>query len=184
MNDPHASLALFAPRETEDEPSYTSKPLAPRAQSAKPPPREYSELFATAEGGSPTPSEKIPVKAGAGKNYKPNRLFDDDDDESVTSAPSSIKTNSKKYDHFQFDDGEETPKAPDALRPTRQDQNRNKNNAHWDFDDFATPNKSKPKTHPQAVRHFGWSDDEVGLPYQPEPEVAYASLLSTQRTTC
>ncbi|EMD94298.1 hypothetical protein COCC4DRAFT_163263 [Bipolaris maydis ATCC 48331] len=159
MNDPHASLSLFAPRETEEEPTYTGQPGAPRAQSAKPPPREYSELFATAEGGSPTPSQKIPAKSGAGKNYKPNRLFEEDDDESVTSAPSSVKTNSKKYDHFQFGDGEETPKAPEALRP-RQNQLRTKNSAHWDFDDFATPDKAKPKTHPQAVRHFGWSDDE------------------------
>ena len=79
MNDPHASLSLFAPRETDEEPTYTSQPIAPRAQSAKPPPREYTELFAAANEGSPTPQEKIPVKAGGGKNYKPNRLFEEDE---------------------------------------------------------------------------------------------------------
>lgn len=166
MNDPHASLSLFAPRQTDEEQTtYSPQPTLPRVQSAKPPPREYSELFAAADHGSPTPSqEKIPVKAGSGKNYRPNRLFDEDEeDESASRAPTSVKTNSKKYDHFQFGDGEDTPKAPDALRPNRQSQLRSKNSAHWDFDDFATPDKPKAKTHPQAVRHFGWSDDEVSF---------------------
>ena len=164
MNDPHASLSLFAPREADEEQSYPSQPTAPRAQSAKPPPREYSELFAAANDGTPTKShEKIPAKAGSGKNYRPNRLFEEDEDESPKRAPTSVKTNAKKFDHFQFDDGEATPTAPDALRPTRQSKGRNKNSAHWDFEDFATPDKPKSKTHPQAVRHFGWSDDEVGF---------------------
>ena len=44
-------------------------------------------------------------------------------------------------------------------------------------DDFATPDKSKPKTLPSAVRHFGWSDDEVGAFYQPETQVASKSLI-------
>ncbi|KAI0574622.1 hypothetical protein PtrSN002B_005406 [Pyrenophora tritici-repentis] len=181
MNDPHASLSLFQPREIdeddEDRVSRTSsQPSVPRSLSAKPPPREYSELFVGADGGSPSPSERIPTKAGSAKNFKNNRLFEDEDDHSADRAPMSIKTSSKKYDHFTFGEGEETPKVRDTSRPTRHDQHRNRNDAHWDFDDFATPNKSKPKTHPQAVRHFGWSDDEVSPFHQPGTDVALLSL--------
>lgn len=44
--DPHASLSLFAPRE-EDEESSVPSAIAPRAAaSAKPPPRDYHDLFA------------------------------------------------------------------------------------------------------------------------------------------
>ncbi|RMZ66856.1 hypothetical protein GMOD_00002229 [Pyrenophora seminiperda CCB06] len=182
MNDPHASLSLFQPRDIDEDDEdrvsrSSSQPSVPRSLSAKPPPREYSELFAGADGGSPSPSpqERIPVKAGSGKNFKNNRLFEEEDDP-ADRVPVSIKTSSKKYDHFTFGEGEETPKVRDTSRPTRHDQHRNRNDAHWDFDDFATPNKSKPKTHPQAARHFGWSDDEVSPFHQPETEAALPSL--------
>jgi hypothetical protein len=163
MNDPHASLSLFQPREIhEEEPVHNSQPTAPRALSAKPPPREYSELFVGEDAASPSPSpQKVPAKAGSGKNFSTNRLFEQFDDFSAESAPGNIKTNSKKYDHFTFGEGDDTPKAHNTANPTKHDQNRNRNDAHWDFDDFATPEKTKSKTHPQAVRHFGWSDDEV-----------------------
>ncbi|KAH8733039.1 hypothetical protein GQ44DRAFT_766103 [Phaeosphaeriaceae sp. PMI808] len=168
--DPHASLSLFQNRsieeEEEEDNSHGSWPAAPRAQSAKPPPREYSELFVGQNSGSPSPSpQKIPVKAGGGRNYKANRLFEDAEDNSAEQAkPSSIKTNPKKFEHFAFGDGEDAPKVRDTARP----ETRGKSQASWDFESFTTPNKTKTKTQPQAVRHFGWSDDEVGLLYQPE----------------
>jgi hypothetical protein len=177
MNDPHASLSLFKPRELDEEESHSSMPIAPRAQSAKPPPREYSELFAGADGSSPSPSpQRIPTKAGSNKKFGANRLFEEFDDHSATAAPLSIKTNSSKYDHFTFGEGEETPKGRDTANPTKQDKNRNRNDAHWDFETFSTPDKAKTKELPQAVRHFGWSDDEVGPFYQPQPETEVASV--------
>lgn len=158
MKDPHASLSLFQPRETNQEDSHSSQPIAARAQSAKPPPREYSELFVGENAASPSPSpQKIPVKGGGGQNYKASRLFEDPEESSAVPVPMSVKTNSKKYDHFDFGDGEDTPK----VRETARSITRGKHESHWDFEDFVTPNKTKPKTHPQAVRHFGWSDDEV-----------------------
>ena len=174
--DPHASLSLFQPRDTNQEESQNSQPVAPRAQSAKPPPREYSELFVGENAASPSPSpHKIPVKAGGGKNYKANRLFEDDEDFSAARAPMSVKTNAKKYDHFDFGDGEDTPK----VRETARAATRSKHESHWDFEDFVTPHKTKTKTQPNAVRHFGWSDDEVGPFYQPEMlEVPPSSLCS------
>lgn len=165
MNDPHATLSLFAPRDVNEDGSPVSQPIAPRAQSARPPPREYSELFVGEETNpdSPSPSpQKIPVKSGGGKNYKPSRLFDEEE-ETTAPTPLSIKTNSKKYNHFEFGDEENTPTARESA-PTI----KTKHQSQWDFDDFVTPNKVKPKVLGQAVRHFGWSDDEVGPFFQPE----------------
>jgi len=139
MNDPHASLALFAPREVDEEESRSSGPSAPRAQSAKPPPREYSELFAGADAGSPSPSpQRIPAKAGSGKHYKANRLFEEGEEEHPV-APMSIKTSSKKYDHFTFGEGEETPKDTSPVRRPIVHKARPDQDAHFDFDDNGTP---------------------------------------------
>lgn len=178
MNDPHASLSLFQNRNHEEDDAETSQPIAPRAQSAKPPPREYSELFVGDNSGSPSPSpQKIPTKAGGGKNFKASRLFGEDGEEdSTTKAARSVKTNPKKYEHFTFGEGEggDTPKVRNTARP----ETKSKGQASWDFEDFATPAKVKAKTQPQAVRHFGWSEDEVGPFYQPEMlEVAPVSLM-------
>lgn len=108
--------------------------------------------------GTPTPNNGpgIPVKAGGGKNFKPNRLFGEDDEPAPT--PMSIKTSSKKYDHFEFDDGEnqDTPKVREPLRPINK-----KHQSQWDFEDFVTPEKTKTKILSQNQRSIGWSDDEV-----------------------
>lgn len=169
--DPHASLALFAPRE-EEEDSSAPAAVAPRA-SAKPPPRDYHDLFVGNESdASPVSKEKIaspqkdnmtpgPIapKGGAGKNYQPSRLFDTEN--SQPGAPGTpiepsgkfIKPDPKKYNHFEFGDGNEKQK-PIAARPKSKHQN------NWDFADFMTPDKVPIKIRGQDVRHFGWSDDE------------------------
>lgn len=160
--DPHASLSLFQPRQVSEGESYNAQPIAPRAQSAKPPPREYSELFVGENAGSPTPAaQKIPVKAGGGKHFKANRLFDEEtEEERVAATPRGIKTDAKKYKHFEFGDGEDSRPVRETARPTT----KAKSQPSWDFEDFATPSKSDIKTQPQAVRHFGWSDDDETSP--------------------
>jgi len=161
-HDPHASLSLFQPRQVSDEASHNAQPIAPRAQSAKPPPREYSELFVGENTGSPSPLvEKIPAKAGSGKHFKASRLFDEETEEDrIAATPRGIKTDAKKYKHFEFGDGEDTP----AVRETARSTTKAKSQANWNFEDFATPSKNDIKTRPQAVRHFGWSDDDETSP--------------------
>ena len=176
-NDPHASLSLFQPRDIDQEEPQASQPAPPRAQSAKPTPREYSDLFVDEHtASSPTPHKSF-AKAGSGKHFTANRLFDEDTEEDrIAATPKGIKTNPNKYNHFEFGDGEDTPKYRETARPTT----KGKSEASWNFEDFSTPNKTQPKTQPQAVRHFGWSDDEVSRHYQPEmPEVALVSLPPT-----
>jgi hypothetical protein len=166
MNDPHATLNLFQPRQVNLEESSHSRPIQPRMQSAKPPPRDMSELFVGEDAASPSPANASSpqkhggnAKGGAGKSYKANRLFDETDEDNVAATPmSSVKTNAKKYSHFEFGDGEDetTPKQRET-RPAKKTQHA----SQWDFDDFVTPEKTKAKVLPQQVRQWGNSDDEV-----------------------
>ncbi|OCL11737.1 hypothetical protein AOQ84DRAFT_437484 [Glonium stellatum] len=176
--DPHASLSLFQPRDTNQESSF-SRPIAPRAQSAKPPPRDYSELFAGEDPESPTPSvaspsprkNGIPVKAGGGKNFANNRLFEGAEEEQGLKSP-GVKTNAKKYNHFEFGEGNDdqsTPKVRETARSTKS-----KHTSQWGFEDFVTPEKPGTKVLGQSVRHFGWSDDEDEGSPVPRPIVHQA----------
>ncbi|KAI9698327.1 MAG: hypothetical protein M1820_007489 [Bogoriella megaspora] len=176
MNDPHASLDLFQPRDVKSEgpdPNYESPNVA-RRMSAKPPQRDINELFGGAEeevatptppvtstagnrtrSTSPSKRTAIPIKGGAGKHHVGNRLFEADDKaefEQMFKSPERIKTIEKKYNHFEFGDGEEAPKTKEPARTKHQSQ--------WDFEDFATPHKAAAKVLPGNTRHFGWSDDE------------------------
>ena len=165
MNDPHASLSLFERRQIEEEEVSSAHPTAPRVLSAKPPPREYSELFVGENAGSPSPqNQRIPVKGGTNKKTQVNRLFDETEEDKIaaTTPLKGTKTNPKKYSHFEFGDGgdEETPRGRDASRKEGPRGN-SKSQANWDFEDFVTPEKTNPKNNPQAVRNFSWEDDEV-----------------------
>ncbi|KAK4696399.1 hypothetical protein P7C71_g1505, partial [Lecanoromycetidae sp. Uapishka_2] len=78
--DPHASLSLFAPREEDDENTVPAA-IAPRAAaSAKPPPRDYHELFpgndsdaspqTKGRAASPT-KENAGIRAAKAQSAKP-----------------------------------------------------------------------------------------------------------------
>ncbi|KAL2444481.1 hypothetical protein ABEF95_016887 [Exophiala dermatitidis] len=169
IKDPYASLDLFSPKAAdENQPRAGPNPIAPRA-SARPPPREMSELFAAGhedlEPGSP---KKVPVdkaiapKAGSSQKFAPPRLFSDDPQEP---AAVGYKSNPAKYNHFDLGDGieddpmqhrENTPK-PKATIPMRP--RTDKNQSQWDFADFATPAKVNQKVRGQEVLHFSLEDD-------------------------
>jgi len=175
--DPHASLSLFGPRDTNQDTSYPAA-IAPRA-SAKPPPRDYHDLFVGHESDS-VPAEKpnapvkehkvtenaIAPKGGAGKNYQPSRLFDNENSPPGTpgtpqqSPDRYIKPHPKKYNHFEFGDGSDGPvqpqQRPPKPMPTRQ---KSKHESQQEFEEFVTPEKVPQKIRGQDVRHFGWNDD-------------------------
>lgn len=171
--DPHATLSLFAPREKNDQGALPAV-VAPRA-SAKPPPREYSELFvggytgddaptspskASAREPSESPPRLAPSKVGAGKNYSPSRIFDPE--EHPSAAPLS-RTNPKKYQHFDFGDGSEEPEDTPRQLPLKAVK-ASRHGSQWGFDDFNTPAKvvpTKALRNTNDVRHWGTSDDEV-----------------------
>lgn len=162
--DLHSSLSLFAPRDENRDESYTGKAIGPRA-SAKPPPRDYHDLFVGQDSSSderktsPAKEKAIAPKFGAGKNYQPSRLFDTDEPE--TNAASPVKVHPTKYNHFEFADGHDEPKQ--ASKPPRP---KTKHQSQWDFSDFATPEKVPQKARPQDTRNFvlGEEEDDVKSP--------------------
>lgn len=160
--DPHASLSLFAPRDvTAEEDDYRSAgPSYARASSAKPPTRNLTDILGGQdERGHGTPSHvrsSSPAKAGASKNYGPIRLFDEQET-SGTSPERGTKGNVKRQNHFEFGDGEE------AAAPAKPARNI-KHQSQWNFEDFVTPDKPKPKVRTQDKRTMSWEETEgVGL---------------------
>lgn len=170
--DPHASLSLFAPRDKSTNESLPAV-VAPRA-SAKPPPRDYHDLFVgndsdpaspnAGQGRTNSPSRPVvPSKSGAGKNYGPSRLFDNDTVDSPVRPPKdqgeqSYRPDPKRYQHFDFAND-----AQDAPQPTPLRKTESKHGSQWNFDDFNTPQKNIPTKvlRTNDVRHWGNSDDEA-----------------------
>lgn len=164
IKDPHASLDLFSPKPVdENDRVLNPNAVAPRA-SAKPPPREMSELFAAGHEdhapGSPkkVPTEPVIAPKGAGsQKFAAPRLFSDDPSEP---AAVGYKSNPSKYNHFDLGDPDEAdhfqykePEAkPRSAVPMRA--RTNKHNSQWDFADFSTPDKVKQKVRDQDVVHF------------------------------
>lgn len=119
-----------------------------------------------ARPGQPDTDPVIPPKGASGHSYKPSRLFDDAND---GIAHRVYRTDPKKYNHFQFGNGEEA-KNEEELRPRSS-----KHNSQWNFEDFATPEKPRLKSRPHETRHFGWSDEEAEITETPpaRPRVAH-----------
>lgn len=157
--DKHTSLNLFGPRDNERGES-SAQSMAPRVL-AKPQQRDYHDLFAAGANlpneRSSSPSKGNPSKGGAGKHYTENRLFDSTPiDLTGVGSPEkiSIKTNPKKYNHFDFGHGD------DDNEPRPTSSKHSKHAPQWNFEDFVTPEKPREKKLLHNERNFGWSDDE------------------------
>ncbi|KIX01601.1 uncharacterized protein Z518_09327 [Rhinocladiella mackenziei CBS 650.93] len=173
IRDPHTSLDLFSPTTGDENPPLANpNSVAPRA-SARPPPREMSELFAAGhednEPGSPKKAPIGPVIApkGAGsKKFAPSRLFADDPDEP---AAVGYKSHPAKYNHFDLGDADEDDPMqyqeevakPKLAVPVRA--RSDKHQSQWDFSDFSTPAKVPQKVRGQDVVHFSLDSAENDL---------------------
>ena len=146
--DPHATLSLFQPRDPNEQPSTprANAVISPRA-SAKPAPRDLTELFAGETAGG-SPSKKygdVQAKGGAGKKFQPIRLFEQGEEETKKKSPERLKTNPKKYHHFEFDDGE--------------GGNVDSNSAEY-FEFSKNHYTGKVKTNPKKYDHFEIGEGE------------------------
>ncbi|KAL3494044.1 hypothetical protein BJX62DRAFT_56029 [Aspergillus germanicus] len=198
IKDPYAADSLFdliSPSKDGAEP--VRLPRAPA--SAKPPPRDYNELFVgdeenDAPDATPTRSRTVAPKAGAGKNYRPSRIFDADEVEDLKEAtPVAPKAGAgKNYRPSRIFDDDETAAhetheqiayrantkrfdhfelgGDNSSREIKPIASRpgSRHVNHWDFQDFETPEKPRRKPRGEEIRHFGWSDDE---PDQDSPPV-------------
>ena len=181
------TFSLFegaAPSEEEPATSSGGPVISPRAI-AKPPARGLEDILTGAEEEParvpefrpPSPRKQVnggapkagAPKAGAGTNYHPIRLFDENDPPPSFKSPEKLKTDPRKYKHFEFGSGEDAQasSSPEHVK-------KSKHASQWDFTDFVTPEKSRAaiKIRTQDTRSFGWSDDEVwmsNLPLIPLP---------------
>lgn len=179
--DPHASLNLFAARDPTEPAAgdYQGPRHAPRA-SAKPPPRQYNELFAgdspaadsSSQVRSPSPSKKdgVLLKSGAGKHYTGNRLFDDNEQSGIARSPERKKVFGQKYQHFSFGDGEDVQQNG---RPMSGGKG-SKHQPTFSFEDFATPPKYSQKVRPHDELHWG-SVEEDDPPSPPKRPIVHAA---------
>lgn len=160
--DPHSSLALFAPRESDEEPEQLPTVIAPRA-SARPPPRDYHDLFVgqdstgnadarVNDNGSESPFKHSAVgaiapKFGAGKNYKPSRIFDhDDNDESADASARDSRSESHRHSAI----GAIAPKIgagknyhPSRIFETDEDTSTKQSTGHKSTISLTKPNPKK-----------------------------------------
>jgi hypothetical protein len=192
LRDPHATLALFAPRE-EAEAEPANNVISPYA-GRRPRQRSFTEILGdepVEEVGSPSngrdrsmsPSKAIAPKGGSNRNFQPMRLFDAEE-ETRWDVPekknSMYRPNPKKFEHFDFSDGSDAQDAPKATKPGvtfDKEPVKSKHDSQWSFDDFSTPQKALPTRglrRTQDVRH--WSNDDetiaespVKKPQQPKP---------------
>lgn len=139
--------------------------------SAKPAPRQWDELFASDEAlstpapnrntRSPSPgkAEGNDLKAGAGKNFGENRLFDRrEGGEREPSQERRKVDGARNGQSFVLGHGEDAPPM-DGNRPASAKAMKQMNK--WDFEDFTTPEKVAAKVQPEQERHIGPGYDEV-----------------------
>lgn len=196
MRDPHASLELFAPREHLEQ-SSSERVVSPYA-GTRPRERSITQILgaesddedgSSARDRSQSPSKAIAPKAGAGKNYRPNRLFNEELNEEEehrienTSArgrsrPIAPKIGSAKG--FQpnrlFDTEQEVPE-PDTpptgkgktdrfVRPHPTKYN------HFEFGDAEAPPKADPaadRSRSRSKHDSSWSFDDFVTPQKTIP---------------
>lgn len=188
VKDPHTSLDLFSPHPTQEPNAQAyENVIAPRA-SARPPPREMSELFAAGHedlqpsnqnGDSPKKAihDKVIAPKGAGsKKFLPSRLFDEDEE---VQTPKAYKSNPAKYDHFDL--GESLENDPLQFKSGGRIEKEsaplvaktNKHGSQWGFADFYTPQKLAQRVRGQDVVHINWQDNEpqeTPAPVKPVPK--------------
>ncbi|KAF2436410.1 hypothetical protein EJ08DRAFT_711334 [Tothia fuscella] len=181
--DPHATLSLFQPRSVNEENERVGGPSIARRSSAKPPQRDLVNLLGGGENEPLTPRAASPKKnsnnggapkAGAGKNFNPIRLFDENGGDSHDFKSPEKKTDPTKYNHFDFGDGEEAANSKAPVHSKHQSQ--------WGFEDFMTPDKPKMKevrTHEKRTME-SLGEDEVSEQSSPSPSRAHVDKTAVQ----
>lgn len=162
---------LFATGNEEDSRSQSRHKLEiePR-ESAEPPQRQWDELFPgedTESTDSPSQNRdgtrspfQPSLKSGAGKNFEPNRLFDEKKDEAETvRSPAKRRADESKYAHFEFGNDEDAPKPnvnPQSAKYKQQVRN-------VDFEEFNTPMKPVTRPNRKQESQLDYGNDEVSI---------------------
>ncbi|KAK5143712.1 hypothetical protein LTR32_004218 [Rachicladosporium monterosium] len=162
VKDPHASLALFAPRDPNEDsgPRQFEGPKTAPRESYKAQPRGLDDILSgeetaptgsTVRSPSPTKMDGSYAKAGAGKHHVNNRLFDENEPSSPPRSPERKKVFMNKQSHFEFGDGED---AAEQNRPMSARGNK-KAPTQIDFASFSVSPSVEDKSRPDYDRHWG-----------------------------
>ncbi|ETN44295.1 uncharacterized protein HMPREF1541_10475 [Cyphellophora europaea CBS 101466] len=179
IKDPHASSyqELFSPG--RDDNGRSESPgtfVAPRA-SARPPPREMSELFAAGHEdhentpkGSPKkaiPFNAVAPKGAGSQKFGDIRVFDGQH----SKEDKIYRTNPARYDHFDIGDADENDPMQHKSGLNREKRSvpmrakTDKGGSQWDFIDFVTPAKVNQKIREQDK--VNWNYDEESMNQSP-----------------
>lgn len=186
IKDPHSSLSLFSGEgpSTQQDIGYN----LPKS-SAKPPPRDYGDLFVGSDtDATPTKAnidKPIAPKGGGGHSYKPSRLFDYQTDEAgeYGSAQPIDKPIAPKgasgYNYQQsrligddIDESAESKKSQPATNTTLPPKGAAGHNYRPSrvFDDAGDGTvETLYKSHPQKYNHFEFGDGEDKKPEPVRP---------------
>lgn len=182
IKDPYAagSLAdLLSPGKDSIEPVHT--PRAPA--SGQPAPRDLGELFVSHDDNDTpdaSPSRKpIAPRAGGGHNYKPSRIFDDD--ETVAAENASARKVAPKagaghnYKPSRIFDDDETVAAETAsakkVAPKAGGGQNFRPSRIFDDDETVAAEEKKPayRAHPNRYSHFEIGGDNSEREAKPLP---------------
>ena len=169
--DPHSSLSLFDSLSLDEgRQEHPISTPAPRG-SAKPPPRDYHELFGGEDADvTPTKAGKpVAPKGGVSHRYKQSRIFEEDDGSSQT-APQTPMTSTKKYHHFEF--GE-------SAVPTPTPATKTKTFNHFEFGEAEVPTspaKPTPSKPIKPVSHFEFGEDAPKPVSRPAKTISHFEL--------
>lgn len=188
--DPHASLELFASREEQAKPP--ARVVSPYA-GTRPRERSITQILGDEPSDdesnphsrvhSESPSRAIAPKAGAGKNYMPNRLWDEEgeDDEETPgrgrARPVAPKIGAGKNfqpsrlfdaetEAHQQDNGPGKAKADRFVRPHPSRY------SHFDLGDHeeqAKAEASASRSRSRSKHDSSWSFDDFVTPQKPRP---------------
>lgn len=185
MRDPHASLELFAPREQLDQaPERVVSPYAGR----RPRERSITQILGdepeddeddpSIRGRSESPSKTIAPKAGAGKNYRPSRLFTEEDEYDTSERGRAPKIGAgKSFQPNRLFDAEKETAEPDTPpgNQTKSDRFRRPHPtkySHFEFADPEVPAKADPnadRSRSRSKHDSSWSFDDFVTPQKTLP---------------
>lgn len=179
IKDPHTSSYqdLFSPGRDEQGRAESPGTIVPPRASARPPPRDMSDLFVAGHedyepnaGGSPRKSvayEAVAPKGAGAQKFGDVRVFHGDE----AKEDKIYRTNPARYDHFDIGDADENDPMQHKSGRNREKQalpmraRTEKHGSQWDFIDFVTPAKVPMKLREQDK--VNWDYDESTLAQTP-----------------
>ncbi|KAK2758713.1 hypothetical protein FQN54_003403 [Arachnomyces sp. PD_36] len=181
IKDPHASLSLFSGQgaATQQEVGFN----LPKS-SAKPPPRDYGDLFVGGDGdATPTKAtidKPIAPKGAVNHRYKPSRVFSDEPDESAEIDRPISSKGSSNYEYQQSriigedinQPSEEKKSQPDVNRavPPKGAAGHNYQPSRLFEDDGDDGHPATLyKSHPNKYHHFEFGNGEDGPDLKEKP---------------